>query len=294
MKKMTIIGNCQANALSKFLLSNSTFSYNYEYIEIKPIFLMNEDELNYLYIYILPILDLIIIQPISEEFNNNNIKYSTKTILNNIKFDCTTIIFPSLYFDFYHPYLCYLNDENTKISEPMDYHDKILINLYLSNKDLPNDSIIKRYLNIFNNNILLNQSMIENNLINSLQKVHDKELKFNNFGVKNTKYIYSYEYIKNNYNKNLLFYSINHPSKHLLQYISDEILNYLNIKLEKYSLDIDPFDNIIIPIYKTLSIFLQFDISIYNNMINNNDIYNEYINIYRNIPDNIFKNNKFF
>jgi predicted nucleic-acid-binding protein len=32
MKKMTIIGNCQANALSKFLLSNSSFSSNYESI----------------------------------------------------------------------------------------------------------------------------------------------------------------------------------------------------------------------------------------------------------------------
>ena len=111
MKKITIIGNCQANALSKFLLSNSSFSSNYEYIETKPIFLMNEDELNYLYVYILPILDLVIIQPISDEYNNN-IKYSTKTILNNTKFDCISIIFNSLYFDFYHPFLCYLNEVN--------------------------------------------------------------------------------------------------------------------------------------------------------------------------------------
>ena len=135
MKKMAIIGNCQANALSKFLLSNSSFSSNYEYIETKSLLLMNEDELNYLYIYILPILDLIIIQPISDEFNDN-IKYSTKTMLNNINFDCITIIFPSLYFDFYHPYICYLNEENGKFLDTNNYHDKILINLYLSNKNL--------------------------------------------------------------------------------------------------------------------------------------------------------------
>ena len=293
MKKMTIIGNCQANALSKFLLSNSSFSVNYEYIEIKPIFLMNEDELNYLYVYILPILDLIIIQPISDEFNNN-IKYSTKTILNNTKYDCISIIYPSLYFDFYHPYLCYLNEGNEKISNPIDYHDKVLINLYLSNKNLSNEDIITKYINIFNNNLLLNKSIIEYNLINSLKKIKDKELNFNEFGVINTKYIYCYDYIKNNYNNKLLFYSINHPSKYLLHYISDKILNYLNINLENYPSNIDPFDNIIIPIYKTLNIFLNFDISNYNKMIDNIDIYNKYIDVYRNIPDNVFIENKFF
>ena len=79
MKKMSIIGNCQAHALSKFLVSNNIFDKMYEYIEVKPIYLMNENELNCFYTYTLLELDLIIIQPINEDFNNN-IKYSTKTI----------------------------------------------------------------------------------------------------------------------------------------------------------------------------------------------------------------------
>ena len=40
MKKMAIIGNCQANALSKFLFSNNKFNTIYEYIDVKPIYLM--------------------------------------------------------------------------------------------------------------------------------------------------------------------------------------------------------------------------------------------------------------
>ena len=71
LKKFTIIGNCQADALSKFLLSNPTFKNTYEYIDYIPIFKMTPEELDKLYIDVLPFLDLIIIQPISENYNNN-------------------------------------------------------------------------------------------------------------------------------------------------------------------------------------------------------------------------------
>ena len=36
---------------------------------------------------------------------------------------------------------------------------------------------------------------------------------------------------------------------------------------------------------------VKFDISEYNNMIHDNELYNKYINIYRTIPDNILSKN---
>lgn len=292
MKKMTIIGNCQAETLSKFLFSNNNFNKNYKYIEVKPIYLMNENELNYFYTYILLELDLIIIQPINEDFNNN-IKYSTKTILNNTKQDCISILIPSLYFDFYHPYLCYLNGEHGKIQEPIDYHDRTLIKLYLAYKELSNEEIIEKYMNIFNNEIFINNSMINDILTLSLQHIEEREIIFKNYIVNNTKCIYSYDFIKNNYQEHLLFYSVNHPSKYLLSYLSDEILKYLNIDIEKYPDNLDPFNNLIIPIYNCLNHIVKFDISKYNNMIYDNELYNKYLDIYRNIPDNILSKNCF-
>jgi len=291
MKKMAIIGNCQATALSKFLLSNNIFNKKYEYIEVKPIYLMSENELNYFYTYTLLELDLIIIQPINEDFNDN-IKYSTKTILNNIKHDCISILIPSLYFDFYHPYLCYLNGEHgNKIEIPIDYHDKTLIKLYLSYKELSNEEIIEKYMNIFNNNFFINNSMINDNLKLTLNNIEDRENNFKDYIVNNTKCIYSYDFIKNNYQNKLLFYSVNHPSKYLLSYLTDEILNYLNIQSEEYPNNLDPFNNLIIPIYNCLNHMLNFDILEYNNMIFDNELYNKYINVYRNISDNILSKN---
>jgi hypothetical protein len=73
--------------------------------------------------------------------------------------------------------------------------------------------------------------------------------------------------------------------------LSDEVLKYLNIDIEKYSNNIDPFNNLIIPIYSCLNNMLKFDISEYNNMIYDNELYNKYIDIYRTIPDNILSKN---
>jgi hypothetical protein len=290
MKKMSIIGNCQSEALSIFLFSNNNFKNIYEYIEVKPIYLMNENELNYFYTYTLLDLDLIIIQPINEDFNEN-IKYSTKTILNNTKNDCISILIPSLYFDFYHPYLCYLNGEYGKIQDPIDYHDKTLIKLYLAYKESTNEEIIEKYMNIFNNEIFINNSMCNDNLKLALQNIEEKENNFKNYIVNNTKCIYSYEFIKNNYQEKLLFYTVNHPSKYLLSYLSDKILKCLNIQCEEYPNNLDPFNNLIIPIYNCLKNVLKFDITQYNKMIYDNKLYNKYLNVYKTIPDNILSKN---
>jgi len=290
MKKMAIIGNCQAEALSNFLFSNNIFNKIYEYIQVKPIYLMNENELNYFYTYTLLELDLIIIQPINDDFNGN-IKYSTKSILNNIKQDCISILFPSLYFDFYHPYLCYLNGVRCKIHEPIDYHDKILIKLYLAYKESSNEEIIEKYMSIFNNEIFINNSMIYDNLTLSLLNIDERENNFKDYIVNNTKCIYCYDFIKNNYQENLLFYSVNHPSKYLLSYLSDEILKYLNIPSEEYPNNLDPFNNLIIPIYNYLKYVLKFDITQYNKMIYDKELYNKYLNVYRTISDNILSKN---
>lgn len=290
MKKMAIIGNCQAQGLSHFLLSNNTFNKIYEYIYTKPIYLMNEDELNYFYTYTILDLDLIIIQPISENFNEN-VKYSTQTILNNIKSSCISILFPSLYFNFYHPYLCYLNDDNGKVGSPIEYHDKILIKLFISYKNYSNQEIIEKYIKIFNNIVFISNTMINDNLTLALKNIEERENNFKNYIVNNTKCIYCYDFIKNNYKEKLLFYSVNHPSKYLLSYISNEILKYLNIPPEIYNENIDPFNNLIMPIYNCLKYKLKFNITQYNNLINDTELYNKYIEVYRKIPDIILSKN---
>jgi hypothetical protein len=301
LKKFTIIGNCQAKSLSEFLLSNNDFLQLYHYVKINDIFRMNEDELNDLYINILPILDLIIIQPISENYRNNY-KYSTKSILNNVNINCKKIMFPSLYFDYYHPYTCYIYDKNNpawKLGCPFDYHDKNIINLYINNhtkSNLENFLLNEYKIKLFDQNILDDNYFI-NKLNTNINNLIDRENKYINYCTKDTIIIKSSKFILENYKKNLLFYTINHPTKYLFYYISDKILTFLNIPILDYPDNIDPLKGLIIPIYKCIEKYVDFNIDYYLNfrhydlILDDNNIIQQYIDAYNKTDINILKEN---
>jgi hypothetical protein len=280
-KLMTIIGNCQADALSKFLFNNSHFSKEYKYIYVKPIYILNENELIELYNEVLPTLDLLIIQPISDNYKNNA-KYSTQSIINNVSESCKIIIIPSLYFDFYHPFNCSIDGCN----EPLDYHDNNLIKLFIDyGETLNNEEIYNKYLELFNNSDFLNSMIIENNLNKSIEEIIRREKN-------NCKYTADYviscsNFIINNYANIYLFYTVNHPTKYMFYYVADEVLRFLGIGLEKYDEEIDPLNIIILPIYEGLQSNLNFKISDFNGLLNNFELFNKYLNIYKEINNKI-------
>jgi hypothetical protein len=299
IKYFTIIGNCQAKSLSEFLLSNIDFIKNYEYIQLNDIFRMNEDELNDLYLNVLHKLDLIIIQPISENYRNNY-KYSTKSILENVNNNCIKIMFPSLYFDFYHPFICYIYDNNNpswKLGNPFDYHDKNIIKFYVNNYNKPyllNYMINQYKKKLFDENILDDNFFI-NKLNKNIETLKDREKHYIYYCTKDTKIIKSSQYILNNYKKNLLFYTNNHPTKYLFHYISDTILSLLNISLFEYPENIDPLKALIIPVYKCVQKYVDFNIDYYLNfrhynlILEDNDIIKKYLDAYKEVNIELLK-----
>ena len=298
-KYFTIIGNCQAKSLSEFLLSNKDFKNNYEYIQINDIFRMEENELNDLYLNILPKLDLIIIQPISENYRNNY-KYSTKSILNNVNKNCKKILFPSLYFDFYHPFICYIYDKNNpswKLGIPFDYHDKNIMKLYVNNFDKENllDYILLEYNKLLLDNNILDDNFFLNKLNKNINTLIERENNYINYCIDNTIIIKSSTYILNNYKKNLLFYTNNHPTKYLFYYISDKILSILSISLFEYPENIDPLKALIMPIYKCLQTHVDFNINYYLNfrhyhiILEDKDIIQKYLDAYKEVNIELLK-----
>ena len=99
-KKFAIVGNCQAPSLKNFLITNDQFNRDFSCIGSYYVPGLKSDQIEEIYLNVLNQLDLIIIQPISENYG----KMSTKIILNHIKAECIVILFPSCYFSFYHPY----------------------------------------------------------------------------------------------------------------------------------------------------------------------------------------------
>ncbi len=241
MKTYTIIGNCQADIINTFLRTNPLFSGNYNYIHIKPIFMMNDNDADYVY-NIVKRVDLVIIQPITQSYN----KLSTLSILHHVKDSCEVILIPSLYLDFYYPKLKYIKhkDTNKILTKPCDYHDSELFNIISKGASL--EETINKFINIVNDNNYIPQDKFKETFDKSISELIRRENEYNTFipnNINNIHIITSSYYIKNNYKDKLLFWSMNHPTKYLFRYITDCILDILNIIKLPYPEYIDPLKN---------------------------------------------------
>ena len=110
-----------------------------------------------------------------------------------------------------------------------------------------NESKNKEELNNYINNLFKN----ELNNIKELDKLSD---------------IKCYDFIKNNYNKNLLFYSRSYPTYHFFNYISQNILNILKINNILKPLYSSYANHTLEPIYNYIKLYLnlQFEVNKFN------------------------------
>jgi hypothetical protein len=69
------------------------------------------------------------------------------------------------------------------------------------------------------------------------------------------------DFIKNNYKSKLLFYTINHPSKYVLQFICENILFYLNETTQTMNYNLDPLNVEKSIIYKCVQKVVKFDVN---------------------------------
>lgn len=236
MKKYTIYGNCQADAVARILNTNKRFSKEYEYVPIKAVFLLSTDDINNLNTNVFPNIDLFICQPIT----NFDEKYTTEYILNKIiKKDAVKIMFPSLYASVYHPQIVYINNciTKNKLKASTEYHDINLLNEFNSNSNFQIDTLLKKY----------NSSDRCDILQQDIARLQEREI-----NDPSVYFISVTDFIKTNCYHALLFYTINHPTKILFQYICKQILTFLNIKDTEINLNLDPLEDVVqFPIYNS-------------------------------------------
>jgi len=117
---------------------------------------------------------------------------------------------------------------------------------------------IEEYVNNYNLKSNEELEIIANKSLSELSKRYEMtkvKYHFNNV------YIISiYDFVKLNYKEKLLFYSMNHPTKYVLQYICEEIIKYLNIQ-NTIDYTIDALDNTRCIIYACIQNNVNFDIS---------------------------------
>lgn len=240
-------GNCQLYAVLKTL--NLSSYYKVYLIECW------KQEINKEYFTdIIKKCNIIITQPIHDNYRDVE-HLSTSYIKHHKSVDCKLIIFDSCYFDFYYFDLTYKMFDNKMLSKPIDYHYNKMIECFNNNYS------IEHYITNFVNNIDLKTfdelETLANNSLNELYNRHIKNIE--KYGGNNIYFISTHEYIKENYKNKLLFYSMNHPTKYVIQYICEKIVDILKIENTiNYNIDILAGTKCIL--YKCIAKNVNFDI----------------------------------
>ena len=256
-------GNCQIDAIHKILnLPNNKNVFHYYCCFNTNI---SQEEFTSL----IKKCDIIITQPINDNYRNKPY-LSTSFIIKNKNPQCKIIIFDSCHFDFYYFDLTYKKYNNDNLNVPISYHYNKMIECY------NNGFSIEYYIDNYINNIdLKNSEELEELANDSLNQLSARYINSKNkYNGDNIFLISTYEFIKNNYKDKLLFYSMNHPTKYLIQFICEKIINILKIQ-NTIDYDIDPLDYAKCILYKCISKNVNFNIEKYIPLtLGYNDNYN--------------------
>jgi hypothetical protein len=280
MKKYTVYGNCQARVLPSVLNSSKVFKKTFQYVNVKAVHTITLEELNYYIDEVIPQLDLFVFQPVSGKYNDNE-RYSTEFLLSKLKSDAISLSFPSCYFTGYTPEIKHTKLVREGVNrDEFDYHDKNIMQYFLStNTPQPEDFL--------SNDGFYSEDFSLQAVEESLKELEKRESSI--FGTDRQIDIKVSKYIRDNYQKERLFHTVNHPSKPLFIYLGKAILDLLDIK-DEITFYKDPLEHTVYPIYKShyQNLKLEFDNSV-NYKIQNQDylpqdIIKKYLDYYHKIP----------
>lgn len=211
-------GNCQLYAVLKTLQLPDTYS-------IFHVECWNKKIDKQYFTDIIHKCDVIITQPIQD--NYREVDYlSTAYIIQHKKSDCKVIIFDSCHFDFYYFDLTYQMFNGDILRKPSDYHYRGMIDCYHGNKSI--DYYIEHFIN---NTELKTEEELDKVAQDSLAELQRRtNMAQQNYGNNNNVFVIgTHDFIKQNYKDKLLFYSMNHPSKYVIQFICEQIISILQI-----------------------------------------------------------------
>jgi len=220
--KCLFIGICQTEAIYKILSENDEFRRIYEEIYSYTIFKVTEDEMKDILENLVPECDLIISQPVSEGYRDNNI-FSTRRLREKVKKGGRHLVLANCYFTGYDPMPFQITDKNGNII----HIDNISYYPAVSFEKLLEGDIIGAcknwcYMEEFK------MYELENNYRKTITELKEREMKIfdNDYGVD----IKISDYIEENYRKKHLFHTYNHPTNELLYELTRRIMERIGMK----------------------------------------------------------------
>lgn len=268
MINILFYGNCQPFELLK-TLNLCKDSYSTTYISCDTTNISESDFLNYIVNS-----NIIITQPINDYYKEK-CYLGTSFIIKNAKPTTKIILFDSCYFNFYYFDLTYKSIDNILIRTPSDYHYNNMIECFKNNIDA--NTYIENYVNNPNLKTSEELDVIANG---SLHELYTRSLNIQKkYSADNVFIISIHDFVKTNYKDKLLFYSMNHPTKLVCHYISEQIINYLNIS-NTINYNYDAFFGFKAILYACIQQNVNFDISNHQPSVNTLNDVNSITNLY--------------
>lgn len=234
-----VVGNCQTPTIRKILLSSRQFCSQYLMAVVPEIFALTEKDKDILKnnIYFLEKCSLLITQPISE--NNSFFPlYATNVLKSYVQTKGRVLVIPVLYFDLYFPQTVHQERHNILLEghlHAFPYADCIL-NELAQRYSVQEVAEIVHMDNLFSKQFL--EWFTQTRIVEYLHREQTCDVKI-------------YDFILQNFRREQLFHSKNHPNRTVLTEFGRRILETLGIedcRAEQLHIEeIDTWQEIIYP-----------------------------------------------
>ena len=234
---LIVFGNCQGALLARLLCTSKFGKRHLINVPVKPVHLLSYKDIEKIYQKISD-ADLFIYQKVSHLYS----AFATERLLEALKPRAISYNFPVCYFRGYTPELVYLKKEGRTVRTPniSDYHNINFMRIYCAG------GTEKQALYELHDIENYAASFIYRCVEASINELRRRECKLDTS---------ISDFIMNNWQKQLLFYTINHPNIAVIVHIANQILKILgeNLLAKKEVEDIsNPLSTTLVPMYKSI------------------------------------------
>lgn len=211
LKICLVYGNCQNMSINTLIASSKELMKKYMVIDMLPVQDIKEERTSGFSVDFIKSIDLLIYQNVSEN-NKFSPKLATTHILKNINENSKTICIPNVYFSGYFPQACG-NPYNPFLKEynntPFPYGD---INI----QEMQDEYSAREIAYKIGAKDFYSKEYVEKNANDSLQELINREQICD---------VKISDYILDNYKKEMLFFTTNHPSNKVLKELVKRVFN---------------------------------------------------------------------
>ena len=228
-----VIGICQLTAIAEILKECPSFTTQYTEIIVKTVFTLTVEEMDHILKHVIPTCDLVLSQPVSEDYHSNNI-FSTRVLRERTREfpSCKHLVISNCYFAGYDPLPFQITNSHGEIvhRNGMSYYPTVSFASLL-------DGSVEQACKDFCNPDNFSLDCLTANYLRSIAELRERERDI--FGTKIPVDIPISDFILKEFRCRFLFHTYNHPTNELLLEITQQILQHLGVEFQVSDIVLD-------------------------------------------------------